>query len=211
MKRLDFIANLLNNSEVVLDIGCDHGLVLKKAFDKKYIKKAFATDINEGPLLNAKKNLVGYNVEYYLSNGFLDLPELVFDTVVIAGMGAHLITEILTNANKDAKYILQANSKHEVLRSFLMNNGFIITDEHLVLDDFYYIIIEAKKGKMILSNEELYIGPVLKNKLESLEYYQHKIKQIESIYNNLDLHSKSKYQEIQMFYKNAVSVLKNNK
>ncbi|WBL31401.1 SAM-dependent methyltransferase [Candidatus Phytoplasma sacchari] len=44
MKRIYFIATLLKGYNVVLDIGTDHGLVLKKAFDLKYIKKAIATD-----------------------------------------------------------------------------------------------------------------------------------------------------------------------
>ena len=56
MKRIDFLASLTKGYQNVIDIGTDHGLVLKKAFEKGYIKSAIATDINPKPLNSARIN-----------------------------------------------------------------------------------------------------------------------------------------------------------
>lgn len=55
MNRIAFIGELTKGYETVIDIGSDHGLVLKYALDHKYIKHAVASDINKGPLNHAKK------------------------------------------------------------------------------------------------------------------------------------------------------------
>ena len=38
MKRLKAIANFINENDVVADIGCDHGYLLKLAIEDKKIK-----------------------------------------------------------------------------------------------------------------------------------------------------------------------------
>ena len=204
MKRIDFLANLLKNSNVVLDIGTDHGLVLKKAFDNKYITKGLASDINAGPLSAAKKNLADYDVSFYLSDGFKSIQDKSYDTVLITGMGAQLITEILDGSTKDCKYILQANEKNEILREYLMSNGFKIVDEHVVYDGFYYVIIECVLGIMELSKEDLYLGPILKTKLSSREYYINKIETINKFIDKTDAVSKKNYQNILRYYKKYI-------
>ncbi|TNF07749.1 MAG: SAM-dependent methyltransferase, partial [Bacillota bacterium] len=158
-KRISFLAELTKGYHKVLDIGTDHGLVLKKAFEKGYIQEAIASDINEKPLNQARRNLKNYPVHYVTSDGFLAINES-FDLAVIAGMGAYLICDILNHAPKhDVTYILQANDKHEILRKYLMDHGFKIIDEYLVDDKFPYLILIVKRGSMILSEDELYLGP----------------------------------------------------
>ena len=201
MKRIEFLAELLNGSNIVLDIGCDHGLVLKTAFDKGYIKKGLASDIGAGPLSQAKKNLDGYNVDFYLSDGFTNIEDDSYDTVVIAGMGALLITQILDKARKDAKYIIQANEKSHIIREYLMDNGFTITDEFVVKDGFYYVMIICQKGTMKLPEEDIFLGPILKTKTDSKEYYQHKINTINAFIDNTDEKSKKRHKKLLEFYK----------
>ncbi|WP_246833679.1 SAM-dependent methyltransferase [Texas Phoenix palm phytoplasma] len=48
-----FIVSLIKGYSVVLDIGTDHGLVLKKALQLKYINKGIAVDIKINPLKRA--------------------------------------------------------------------------------------------------------------------------------------------------------------
>ena len=55
MSRISFIAKLTKGYDTVIDIGSDHGLVLKYALDNNFIKHAIASDINEGPLNRARK------------------------------------------------------------------------------------------------------------------------------------------------------------
>src|SRR5690554_3511587 len=174
-KRLDFIANLIDkNTNILLDIGTDHGYLIKKAFDNNKIKHAIATDINELPLNNAKNNLTNYEVDFVLTDGFKGVKQS-FDLVVIAGMGGNLISNILKDApnNKDIKYILQANNKNDKLRIFLTENNFKITNEHIIEDKHYYVIMEVVRGEMNLNTNDCYLGPILKTKKESIKYYKH--------------------------------------
>lgn len=174
-KRLDFIANLIDkNTNILLDIGTDHGYLIKKAFDNNKIKHAIATDINELPLNNAKNNLTNYEVDFVLTDGFKGVKQS-FDLVVIAGMGGNLISNILKDApnNKDIKYILQANNKNDKLRIFLTENNFKITNEHIIDDKHYYVIMEVVRGEMNLNTNDCYLGPILKTKKESIKYYKH--------------------------------------
>ncbi|MFR0367939.1 SAM-dependent methyltransferase [Candidatus Phytoplasma palmae] len=53
MKRIMFIVSLIKGYNVVLDIGTDHGLVLKKALQLKYINKGIAVDVKINPLRKA--------------------------------------------------------------------------------------------------------------------------------------------------------------
>lgn len=180
-KRINFLATLTEGYNKVLDIGTDHGLVLKRAFDEGYIKEAIAADLREKPLMQAMKNLKNYPVKYIISDGFLAIKE-PFDLAIIAGMGSHLITEILNNAPKqDEHYLLQANEKIDVLRSYLTSHNFEIIDEYLLYDKFYYVILKVKVGTQTLSLEDIYLGPILKDKPEALDYYRHKAHHIEKI------------------------------
>jgi len=185
-KRITFLAELTKGYHTVLDIGTDHGYVLLEALQKGYIKKGIASDLRFEPLLQAKKNLENVNAKTILSDGFLNIHES-FDLAIIAGMGAYLIGDILDHAPKDDRtYILQANDKPEILRTYLMEHDFMITDEFIVKDRFFYVMMKAKRGKMSLSSKDLILGPVLKHKPEAIPYFEHKIKMLSKLLNQVD-------------------------
>lgn len=98
MKRILFIASLLKGYNIVADIGTDHGLVLKKSLDLKYIQSGIACDNKIKPLQKAYQNLKNYPVKFYLSDGF-DKIDVYFDLALICGMGPHTIAKILSKAN----------------------------------------------------------------------------------------------------------------
>lgn len=184
--RLDALVEKTQGIDTLLDIGCDHGFVILKAFKNNYIKNAIASDINIKPLNMAKKNLNGYPVEFIQTSGFKHIHS-EFDGVVIAGMGSNLISSILEDAPKDSdiKYILQGNNKYENLRYYLSNNGYEIIDEELIYDKHYYIIITAKRSVKELSFKEIFLGPILMNKKSSLEYYKHRLNHYLSLDKNI--------------------------
>ncbi|CCV64168.1 conserved hypothetical protein [Alteracholeplasma palmae J233] len=202
MKRIDFISKQTNGYKTVLDIGCDHGLVLKKAFQKGYIEKGIASDLREKPLLSAKNNLKQYPVTFYQSNGFEGIKE-DFDLAVICGMGAILITEILSKApTKKKDFLLGANDRLEELRVWLESNHFKIIDESVIYDKFYYVFIKVTEGTMKLSKEDILVGPVLKKKPESKDYYRHLVKYYEDLLNKIDLQKKANIIDKINFLKN---------
>ncbi len=199
-KRIKFLASLTKGYDRILDIGTDHGLVLLEAFKHQYIKSAIASDLRQEPLNQAKANLKKYPVNFLISDGFKQIDDH-YDLVMIAGMGAHLITDILSDAKANVTYILQANDKHEVLRSYLANHHFIIEDEYVIHDKFYYIIMVVKKGEMSLLEDDLYLGPKLKYKAEASGYYDHKIKQFEKILPKADDHRRAELIKLIKIYK----------
>jgi tRNA (adenine22-N1)-methyltransferase len=201
-KRIQFLAELTQGYDSVIDIGTDHGFVLQKAFENKYIKRGIATDLREKPLASAMKNLKNYPTTFVLSNGFLNVNES-FDLAIIAGMGATLICDILEHAPYGNEiYLLQANDKIEILRAYLVENDFELIDEFIIYDKFYYVILKVKRGEMILSQEDLYLGPYLKNKSEAIPYYVKKAAQIEKIMSKADENRKEELVKMLKIYKN---------
>ena len=68
-KRLSVIANMITDSNIVNDIGCDHALLDIYLLQSKKVKKVVASDITPGALNQAKGNVKKYDVkEIDLSN-----------------------------------------------------------------------------------------------------------------------------------------------
>lgn len=202
-KRLDVLAQCLQGYDKILDIGCDHGLVIKKAIDQGFIQSAIAADIGEKPLNQAKKNLVGYPVEFVVSNGFESI-HASYDMVVIAGMGVYTIIDILSQKHQSATYILQANDKYDILRQFLFDHGYHMIDEYVVFDKFFYIIFKVAKGSYQYIEEDLYVGPILKTKPEAKPYYRYQINRIKKLMKHADVKTINRYQHILSVYEKYV-------
>ena len=152
----------------MIDVGTDHGYLPVWLAKRAYPGRLFASDINPAPLSAARRTAaeaaVEDRIEFLLCDGLELCPPDAVDTIVIAGMGGDQICGILDRAEwcLDAVYtlILQPMTKAEVLRFWLVNNGFCLTEEKLVRDgSFLYQIIEARFSKnMPLRDAELYAG-----------------------------------------------------
>ncbi|MFA7376620.1 MAG: class I SAM-dependent methyltransferase [Acholeplasmataceae bacterium] len=195
MNRIDTLASLTKGIDTLLDIGTDHGYLIVKALKEGFINQAIAADLNSGPLSQAMKNIknegLNEKVSFIKSNGFesIDQP---FDGVCIAGMGMHLISEILSQPHKKAdKYILQSNTRVFELRSYLSSNGFKIVDEKVVYDKHYYVIVVAIKEKESLNYEDLLLGPVLKHDKNAIKYYQKEMNKLKTILSYVDSDKKN--------------------
>jgi tRNA (adenine22-N1)-methyltransferase len=199
-KRIAFLAELTKGYHTASDIGSDHGYVLLEALQKGYIKKGIASDLRVEPLLQAEKNLENQDAKTILSDGFLNIHES-FDCAIIAGMGAYLIGDILNHAPKDdITYILQANDKPEILRTYLMEHGFMIADEFVVRDRFFYVILKVKRGMMSLSSQDLILGPFLKHKPEAIPYFERKIQMLSKLLNQVDEKRKQEIKDLMTIY-----------
>ena len=56
-ERLITVKNCIENSNITLDVGTDHGYVPISLINEGRAKKVIAADINKGPLDNAEKNI----------------------------------------------------------------------------------------------------------------------------------------------------------
>ena len=194
MDRIDLLASLAKDSNVLVDVGCDHGYSLIKAIKYYNVNNAIAIDINEGPLNNCKKNALKYGlndkIKFILSDGFLGLNE-EFDTAIISGMGGILIKVILEKSLdkiKNHKLIIEANSDSYLVRKFLVNNNFIISDEYSIVDDNkYYEIMVFEPGNLEYVSFELKYGPVLLSKKEDtfINEYKKRLKSLEEYLPNI--------------------------
>lgn len=191
MKRLETITKYIEETDIVADIGCDHGYLLQMAIKNKNIKKGYAIDNKQGPLNSAKNNLDKFdNVDFILSDGLKNVNNSDINCVVIAGMGGMLINSIINDSIDKFKcinkLILCPNRNVDKVRLFLVENGFKIIDEDIVFEDGkYYELIIATIGEQKLSINEMFFGPILLEKKSNIfinkwkEYY-YKIKLINS-------------------------------
>ena len=61
--RLKLIASFVDDNSYVIDVGCDHALLDIFLVQNKTNVKTIASDINEGPLEGARKNIELYDLK----------------------------------------------------------------------------------------------------------------------------------------------------
>ena len=183
--RLNRIIEMLDPVSTLVDIGCDHALASIEAIKKNKAKYVIASDINAGPLEVAKKNIkdefMSDKIKLVLSDGFKNINDS-YQEVIISGMGGYLIKDILSLA-KPATFVVSPNNNQEVLREYIIENGYEIIDEDFIKDKgiYYQIIkfkpgisdkyqdIELEFGKINLKNKNPYLLEFLNKRLEVLE------------------------------------------
>ena len=169
--RLLACAGFIYPGDRVADIGCDHGYLAIYALTTGLASSVIAADIGEGPLQSALHNSVKYGVrdkiEFYLSDGVRNIPR-DFDTLVCAGMGGDTMIHILESApwlrKRQYRMILQCQSKTPMLRSYLSETGWRITEESVLRDGrFLYTIMEVvwEPDYPQLTAAECYFPPAL--------------------------------------------------
>ena len=176
-KRLLAITNYVSDNSNVIDVGCDHALLSIYLVQNKKNVLCIASDINEGPLKQAKKNIEKYNlqekIKVKLGNG-IDPIEKEIDTVIISGMGGNTITSILNNKDKLVdvnKIILSPNNDFYTVRKTLNKLGYKIICEEMIKDrGKFYPIIVLVKGFEKLKKVQLLYGSCVK-KSEDYQNY----------------------------------------
>lgn len=168
--RLKAIVELVEH-DTIADIGTDHAFVPITCLMTKRIKNAIATDLHAGPLQIAKQNIISHGfsdfIETRLCNGLDGLKAREVDTIIISGMGGLMIREILTNGLQILKHtkqlILQPQNNVMLVRKFLLEHGFNITNEVFLHQSNYYNIIDAQRDANVVpySEVEYAVGKLL--------------------------------------------------
>lgn len=156
-KRLALVASFVNEGSSLADIGTDHGYIPIELTRQGKVPKAIAMDVRKGPLERAREHIREYHleerIETRLSDGAERLKAGEADTVVIAGMGGELVIHILEGGrhlwDEVGQWVLSPQSELDKVRTFLQENGFVITREDMVEEDGkYYTVMDVSRGVM---------------------------------------------------------------
>lgn len=213
--RLKKIGDLVEANSFCLDVGCDHALLDIYLVHRNKNIKAVASDIAEGPLEQAKKNIkrerLDDKIETRLGNGLSTYTDEI-DTVIISGMGGRNIIGICKENLKVLKkiktLIISPNNYQIDVKKFLTSNGFYIDNEEFVKDkNFIYQIIILKRGKKKYTKKEYFFGPKFLEKKGPLfrEYYLRELKSKEILKSMLP----SKYRLKRYQLKKEIELIKN--
>ena len=184
--RLESVASLVKKGSVVADVGTDHAYLLCYLIQKGICPSGIAADLRKGPLANAQQTVASCGlsdkIELILSDGLQNIKENSCDTIVMAGMGGILISEIIEKApwvfNENITIIAQPMTHAEVLRKFLCENGFEIKREVASTDGKrLYCALEAQfTGVKTKENDSYYyLGELTKNNDETTKKYIEKM------------------------------------
>lgn len=194
-ERLKRVASYVDDNSYIIDVGCDHALLDIYLVKTKKNIKAIASDINDGPLEYAHKNIEKENllnkIKITKRNG-IDNLEKEIDTIIISGMGTSNILDIIFR-NKDnlkniKKIIISSNNDWYNLRKTFIKNNYYIKEEDIILENNkFYSIIVFEKGIKKYKKYELKYGPILlksNNKIFK-KYIEKEIIKLNNIKSNL--------------------------
>ncbi len=199
--RLRAIADLIPHSRKMADIGTDHGYLPLYLVQWGRVTSAIAADVSAGSLKKAsiliEQNNMNHAIETRLGNGLSVLSAGEVDTIVIAGMGGVLISEILQQGEEVARsastLILQPMIGQEELRRWLLQNQYRIEDEDLVKESnrIYEIIVAVPDTEVRGYDNDIYyeVGHSWITKKHPLlkEWMERKIRGLKELIKGLEM------------------------
>lgn len=169
--RLKTIAQLVTPQNRVVDIGTDHGYVPVYLLRQGITNFAIAADLSSGSLEKARLHAAraGYladeknapfceeeanaRIECRLSDGLEKIMPGEVDTIIIAGMGGILMKRILQDGlavvQAAKELILSPHRDADLIRSFVTECGFSITEDFVLVDKKKtYVILKIKVNEV---------------------------------------------------------------
>ncbi len=187
--RLGAAASFVRRGSRILDVGTDHCHIPIFLFQNGICSYAAASDVVDGPLEKAEKNLaehgLGGKVRLRRADGLDGCESDMPDDILICGMGGELIAQIISRSeyvrDTGIRLILQPMTKASALRVFLYGAGFEITGEKLVREDrrIYEIICARFTGSAAsISPLEALIGKDNYSQPEFADFIRHRAEYI---------------------------------
>ena len=151
--RLRAAAQLVRRGHRAADIGCDHGKLSAALVCSGRCPFVVAADLRPGPLSVARANMEAAGcadkVDLRLGNGLEVVRPGEAEDIIIAGMGAETICEILEAApwvrDPAVRLVLVPATKHSILRRWLCRQGFELKEEKLArVGSRWYAVMAAE-------------------------------------------------------------------
>ncbi|GGN96686.1 tRNA (adenine(22)-N(1))-methyltransferase [Saccharibacillus kuerlensis] len=165
-ERLNTICSLIPSGSRLADIGSDHALLPTYAVMEGRAVSAVAGEVNQGPYDAACRQVaeagLANKVEVRLGDGLAAIQPGEVDVVAIAGMGGALIVRILTEGKEKLdgvkRLILQPNVGEDLVRRWLLEEGWLLTSETILEEDgkIYEILTGDRSSSAEEENARLY-------------------------------------------------------
>lgn len=208
-KRLLKIANIVS-SEVIADVGCDHGKLSYYLLKNNIVKKAYVSDIskpslNKAEILLSKENL---NFSSICCDGLKGFKNTQIDECIIAGMGGDEIINIINNSPIEINsFILSPQHNIISVKKYMLNRGYSIVFDKIIKDGHkFYNIIKCVKGSSVENNSvNMYFGfnYTEEEKVELREYLSSELNKANILYDRVDENKKSELSEYIKLIKDA--------
>jgi len=200
-ERLAAVAALVSAGRPAADIGSDHGRLPRMLIASRRVPRCIASERNRARLVNFATFPSGHrlagSLEVRVGDGLEVLrPEDGVHTVVLAGMGARTIVEMLARADlqrlRPGRLVLQPQTEPQRVRRWLLTHGHAIADERLALEQgrFYEVVAAEPAADATplrhpsLSGEDLLVaGPRLVERPDPLlgELWARRLRRLDEI------------------------------
>lgn len=204
--RIKSIANLIENVNIVLDIGSDHALLSILLINENRAQHVINVEKNDLPFQNSVNATRAFSqqITNKKSNGFDNLEPFIFiDICTIMGMGGATIIKILNNATSRnvKKYILQPNNNELKVRQWVKENNWKINFEDLIKENniiYELFVLSRTEGYVPHTKEEQLFGKInlIKNKDIFKEKWNKRLEKI--VNNNLNQFNSAKGEELNL-------------
>lgn len=181
MDRLETIVHLARNSELVADIGCDHGQVGVELLKSTCVKHIISTDISEKCLKKSEFlfTSAGFKSKYdgRVGDGLKTLENGEVDTIIIAGMGGDLIKEIVTYDRAKTlsfkNFIIQPMTNPDVVRKTFYELGFGIEKDLIIIEGnkYYFLMKFSNSISRKFEEDWFYTSSLLRDSIETYREY----------------------------------------
>ncbi|MFD2612763.1 tRNA (adenine(22)-N(1))-methyltransferase [Paenibacillus gansuensis] len=165
-KRLMTIAGQVPAGSRMADIGSDHALLPTFLVQSGTSVSAVAGEVNQGPfeaaLTQVKDAGLTDRISVRKGDGLAVIQPGEVDTITIAGMGGSLIVSILSADPSKLEgvktLVLQPNVAEDQVREWLRNEGWFLSDEHILEEDrkIYEVLTAVKRPDAKELTESLY-------------------------------------------------------
>jgi len=169
--RLTCLVRYVPTDSVVADIGTDHAYLPVYLVRNRIASRVVAGEISRGPYGTAleavRKAGLDSHIEVRLGDGLQVISPGEVNVVVLAGMGGRTICSILTSGQAVLagleRLILQPMRDVALVRRWLDENGWRMTDEDMVYEDnHFYVVIVARPGREEIADSVVFeLGPRL--------------------------------------------------
>ncbi|MBH3403033.1 tRNA (adenine(22)-N(1))-methyltransferase TrmK [Pseudomonas fluorescens] len=170
-QRLERVAAHIPAGACLADIGSDHAYLPVALIHRGAIAAAVAGEVAATPFQAANRTVADNGLTQHITVRLADGLAAIqagddITAISLCGMGGETIRDILDSGkahlNGRERLILQPNGGEHPLRQWLMDNGYRILHEELLLENrFYYEIIVAERAEAVTyTAEQLYFGPL---------------------------------------------------